>query len=538
MATPPAFDGALLLAWARAASAELDARRVEINKLNVFPVPDADTGSNMAHTMAAAVAEVDGLGAGAGAQQIAEVLAVGAVKGARGNSGVVLSQVMRGVAQSVTEDTPGATVIADALRAAVKFVDRAIADPVEGTVITVLRAASVAAADAAAPQSRQGGQGRQDEEGGDGAQPDMLAVAEAAAEAARVALAHTPSQLEALREADVVDAGGTGLVVLLESLVGVLSGGVGGDAAGRAASASVAPFGGEGHGAPGYLEVLFMFEGDLDALEGELRGLGDSLVIARLGAGAGKVHIHSRRAGEVIELAFRLGAVSDLRLEVLPPQPATRAPERLILALTPPGSLAELYREAGALTVHPGHDAVSDILSTVRRSGAHEVLLLPNGLLSQRELGAVEKAARAFEQAVTILPTVRLVSGIAALTIHDPDQPLATAAFAMSEAAGEMRTAVAHRAPRAGLLLGGAVAKGDVVVTTHGQLVLVAEDAAAAIERTCRQFLERGGEQILILFDPDEVEAEALEEIGQRLGVETLAYAADGLGAIAEIGVE
>lgn len=535
MATPPAFDGALLLAWARAACAELDARRVEINKLNVFPVPDADTGSNMAHTMAAAVAEVDGLGAGAGAQQIAEALAVGAVKGARGNSGVVLSQVMRGVAQSVTEDTPGATVIADALRAAVKFVDRAIADPVEGTVITVLRAASVAAADAAAPKGRQG---KQDEEGGDGAQPDMLAVAEAAAEAARVALAHTPSQLEALREADVVDAGGTGLVVLLESLVGVLSGGVGRDAAGRAASASNAPFGGEGHGAPGYLEVLFMFEGDLDALEGELRGLGDSLVIARLGAGAGKVHIHSRRAGEVIELAFQLGAVSDLRLEVLPPQPATRAPERLILALTPPGSLAELYREAGALTVHPGHDAVSDILSAVRRSGAHEVLLLPNGLLSQRELGAVEKAARAFEQAVTILPTVRLVSGIAALTIHDPDQPLATAAFAMSEAAGEMRTAVAHRAPRAGLLLGGAVAKGDVVVTTHGQLVLVAEDAAAAIERTCRQFLKRGGEQVLILFDPDEVEAEALKEIGQRLGVETLAYAADGLGAIAEIGVE
>ena len=146
MATPPAFDGALLLAWARAASAELDARRVEINMLNVFPVPDADTGSNMAHTMAAAVAEADRLPAGAGAQQIAEALAVGAVKGARGNSGVVLSQVMRGVAQSVTEDTPGATVIADALRAAVKFVDRAIADPVEGTVITVLRAAGAAAA--------------------------------------------------------------------------------------------------------------------------------------------------------------------------------------------------------------------------------------------------------------------------------------------------------------------------------------------------------------------------------------------------------
>lgn len=518
------------MAWARRASDELDRRRAEINTLNVFPVPDSDTGSNMAHTMAAAVQAADALPEGAPAQQTAEALAVGAVKGARGNSGVVLSQVMRGVAQSVADDVPAGRVIADALQAAVHFVDRAIADPVEGTVITVLRAASVAATEAAAAAE-------------DAGAPDIVEVTRAAEEAARTALANTPSQLEALRDAGVVDAGGTGLVVLIAALYDVLINRVPNPKQSEQAGETPASIPASAPAnisasAPANIEVLFIFSGDLDTLERELGTLGDSLIVARLGEREGKVHIHSTQAGAVIERAFSLGQVQELRLEVLPPEPTTKAPERIIVALTPPGSLARLYTEAGAVAVSPGEDVVSEILTTIRRSGASEVLLLPNGLLNQRGLGAVEKAARAFEQTVTILPTVRLVSGFAALSMHDPAQPLATAAFAMSEAAGGMRTAVAHRAPRAGLLQGGAVSKGDVVVSARGQTVLVAEDAAVAVERTCRRFLERGGEQVSILFDPQEVDGDAFAAIGERLGVETLLYPADSLGALAEIGVE
>lgn len=528
MAPAPAFDGPRLLAWARRAADELNRRRVEINELNVFPVPDADTGSNMAHTMASAVAEADDLAFDAPIEQVASALAIGAVKGARGNSGVVLSQVIRGLAQSMHADTPGGLVIADALAAAVTFVDRAIADPVEGTVITVLRAASVAATQAVA-------------EAEDPTHPTIEEVAAAATEAARTALANTPSQLEVLREAGVVDAGGTGLVVLLEALTEEV------DAETRPApEGQLAPNLGEPaperHGADGNIEVMFMFDGDLDALERTLAPLGDSLVVARIGDGTGKVHIHSTAAGQVIEQAYGAGAVSDLRLEILPPEPMTHAPERLIVAVTPPGSLTALYEEFGAATVAPGADVVADILATIRRSGASEVLLLPNGLLDGRNLAAVEKAAGAFEQTVTLLPTVRLVSGIAALTVHDPAQPLATAAFTMSEAAGEMRTAVAHRAPRAGLIQGGAVAKGDVVVTSHGETVCIDEDALRAVEGTCARFLEHGGEQVTILYDPQEPGAEEANEVlgqlAERLGVEVMAYPADGLGAIAEIGVE
>lgn len=526
MAASPLLDGTRLLAWARHAADELDRRRVEINALNVFPVPDADTGSNMAHTMAAAVEEAEALGPGAGAEEVAEALAVGAVRGARGNSGVVLSQVMRGVAQSIAEDASEGVIVAEALGSAVGFVDRAIADPVEGTVVTVLRAAAAEAREVV-------------EEADDPAALSLTDVAVPATDAARVALARTPSQLPALREAGVVDAGGAGLVVLLETLVGETAPAALGPA-GEAAPKDV-----DTHGLGGdvALEVLFSFEGDLDALETALAPLGDSLIVARLNETAGRVHIHSHEAGRVVEAAYAAGAVSELRLEALPPAtaapaPATAAPRRLIIAVTPPGSLTTLYAESGAVTVAPGPEVISDMLAAIKHSQSDEIIVLPNGLLSSDNLAAVEKATRAMEQTITLLPTVRLVSGIAALSVYDETQPLATAAFTMSEAAGEMRTAVAVRAEKGALTQGGAVGKGDVVVTARGETLLIADRPADAVERACRRLLEHGGEQVTILFDSAELSAAELEELASALRVEVMVYPADGLEACAEIGVE
>lgn len=557
MVTPPGFDGSRLRSWAQRAATELDRRRVEINELNVFPVPDADTGSNMAHTMLAAVTATEDLPADASASQVAEALAQGAIRGARGNSGVVLSQVIRGLAQAMVDETAGGVVVADSLAAAVRFADRAIADPVEGTVITVLRAAAVAAEEAVA----------QDVSGA----PQINAVAQAATDAARTALANTPSQLAALREAGVVDAGGTGLVILLEALVDEVAdpattnsphsaatrapstpahdaqAGAGPGAGGALPPAAdvllgMHDDGGEGgvekHGAPAHLEVMFYFAGDLDTLETQLSALGDSLIIARATDTEATVHIHSTRAGAVIEAAFAAGAVSDLRLEVLPAEPVTDTPGRTIIAVTPPGSLTELYTQAGATTVAPGEDVVAGILAAIRRSGAQEVILLPNGLLDSRNLAAVEKATRAFEQSITLLPTVRLVSGIAALTVHDAAQPLATAAFTMSEAAGEMRTAVAYRASKAGLIQGGPVGKGDIIVTAHRETVLIAETPEEALIGACTRLLAHGGEQVTVLYDPLVITAEHLASLDDALSVDVVVYPADGLGAVAEIGVE
>ena len=510
MSASPLSDGARLLAWARRASGELERKRAEINELNVFPVPDGDTGSNMAHTMAAAVEAAAELPDGAGLTEVAEALAVGAVRGARGNSGVVLSQTLRGFAQAASYGATEGEMLAVALTNAVGFVDRAIAEPVEGTIITVLRAA----ADAARPN----------------AHLPLVDVAAAATAGAQDALRLTQSQLPALREAGVVDAGGAGLVAVLGTLTA--------EEEGEGSPEDVDRQTSETHGTQGELEVMFSFRGDLDALKDELAGLGDSLIVAPLNDSEATVHIHSRNAGKVIETAFSAGEVSDLRLEVLTSAVPAGAPERLIIAVTPPGSVTSLYAASGAVTVVPGPNVAADMLDAITRSGSNEVIVLPNGQLSNSELAAVENAARAVEQSITILPTVRLVSGIAALSVHDPAQPLATAAFTMSEAAGEMRTALAFRAEKGALTLGGAVAKGDVVVTSRGEHLLIADEPMEAVERACRRLLEHGGEQVSVLFDPSELRADALEELAGKLGVDVMVYPADGLQACAEIGVE
>lgn len=510
MSASPLSDGARLLAWARRASGELERKRAEINELNVFPVPDGDTGSNMAHTMAAAVEAAAELPDGAGLTEVAEAMAVGAVRGARGNSGVVLSQILRGFAQAASYGATEGEMLAVALTNAVGFVDRAIAEPVEGTIITVLRAA----ADAARPN----------------AHLPLVDVAAAATAGAQDALRLTQTQLPALHEAGVVDAGGAGLVAVLGTLTA--------EEEGEGEPEGVDRQMPETHGTQGELEVMFSFRGDLDALKGELAGLGDSLIVAPLNDSEATVHIHSRNAGKVIETAFSAGEVSDLRLEVLTSAVPAGAPERLIIAVTPPGSVTSLYAASGAATVVPGPNVAADMLDAITRSGSNEVIVLPNGQLSSSELAAVENAARAVEQSITILPTVRLVSGIAALSVHDPAQPLATAAFTMSEAAGEMRTALAFRAEKGALTLGGAVAKGDVVVTSRGEHLLIADEPMEAVERACRRLLEHGGEQVSVLFDPSELRADALEELAGKLGVDVMVYPADGLQACAEIGVE
>ena len=271
------LSAAGVLGWASRAVAELSARRAEINALNVFPVPDADTGSNMTHTMEAALNEARKLDPDATVVRITEALAVGSVRGARGNSGVVLSQVLRAIAQAAADGVIDGHTIQKSLSIARSLVDRAITDPVEGTVVTVLRASAIAAEQAA-------------EEG----YVSLGDVVNHAVWAARTALARTPSQLEVLREAGVVDAGGQGLVILLESLQQQITGApspAGGLDAGtqtgtRSPEGESRPItiDHDSHGRVGDLEVMFYLTcaqaEDFDGLQQEIAGLGDSLLIA------------------------------------------------------------------------------------------------------------------------------------------------------------------------------------------------------------------------------------------------------------------
>ncbi|MDO5077969.1 DAK2 domain-containing protein [Corynebacterium sp.] len=470
MAHLTSLDGKALLRWAERATHELVARRSEINALNVFPVPDSDTGSNMAHTMEAALTQArDVTGS---ARDVANALAAGAVRGARGNSGVVLSQVLRGIAHASEEEITGVHVQA-ALRAAVALVDRAIHDPVEGTVITVLRAAATAAA--AAHSTELGEVGRQ------------------ALTAAQTALANTPSQLEVLREAGVVDAGGQGFLVLLEALVAEVEGSpdVRVELVGEAAKSV-------------YLEVMFHLTcstpAQLEHVSGRLRSFGDSLMVAREHETAAMIHIHTRQAGPLIEYVFGVGAVRGLHLETLP-DAKVDVPERAVIVVAPAGPLSDLYRQAGARVINPGSEVLYDLIAIAHDCG--EFILVPNGFMSRRELVSAERAALAAERTIMIVPTAGLMNGIAAVAVHDPQQPIAVDAYAMAEAAREVRTRTL--------------------------------DDPSQLSGAVSEMLAGGGELVTILAAAP-VDGDGLRE--RHPEVEFDFYAADGMDHVIEIGVE
>ena len=433
--------------WATRAVGELAHRRDEINALNVFPVPDSDTGSNMAHTMEAAVAELDNGG------DVADSLALGAVRGARGNSGMVLSQVLRGVAESTVDSVIDGDVFARSLQQAVELVDRAIAQPVEGTVITVLKAAAEAADNAEAQSGA-----------------TLHSIVSAAITAAETALERTPSQLPALREAGVVDAGGAGLVILLESLLAEIEG-----STGHTGLPEPEP--------ETELEVVFFFDGDLDTLQVAIEPLGDSLVIARATEDSANVHIHSRQAGKVIEIAFGIGKVSNLHLEVLPAhtESASEAPiARRVFAAAPAGSISDLLASAGVSVVSPDDPIAAE----------EEDIVLATGLSSETSAGRV-------------VPAQSLAAALAAISVYEPDNPDTGAVVAaMRDAAKSMRVAYPS------------------------------QETPQSIIATCRDLLAEGGEQVTVLsaLDLDQ------EDLAQQLRVDVMALKVPDIAT--EIGVE
>ena len=303
--TRRAGDGIGLLAAFHAAVDNLADHVDEVNALNVFPVPDGDTGSNMLATVRAALAEADGV-AGQAADRVAAAISFGALMGARGNSGVIASQIFRGMAEGLgsRERFDGAD-LARSLTQGTATAYKAVAKPVEGTILTVIREASAAAVVVA--------------EGGG----DLESVLIAAVQAAEEAVAKTPTMLPILREAGVVDAGGQGLLRLLQGALNYIVAHNPAEAAGGhrvampgRAVALAAPID-EGFG----YETMFLLQTqdkplDIDRLRGELERIGDSVLVAGDGR-AVKVHIHNDRPDQVIALGLSMGSITRITVENL-----------------------------------------------------------------------------------------------------------------------------------------------------------------------------------------------------------------------------
>ncbi|HEX8002200.1 MAG TPA: DAK2 domain-containing protein [Mycobacteriales bacterium] len=499
------LDAAAVRRWLSAAHRALVAHQREIDDLNVYPVPDGDTGTNLVLTMASVSSALDGTAADLGATLSAA--ARGALLGARGNSGVILSQLLRGIADAAGAGSAGD--VRKALRRATELAYAAVAAPVEGTILSVARAAADAA----------------DAADGD----DLGAVVRAACEAAAEALRRTPSQLPALAAAGVVDAGGRGLCVVLDALRSVVTGEEVETepeplvARPRGALAVARESGSEEYA----YEVQYLLDApSVDALRERLAALGDSLVVVG-GEGLWNVHVHVNDVGAAVEAGIEAGRpyrISVTRFadqiaaaEAAPREAAPREVSgRAVVAVVQGAGLADLYEAAGATVVTGGPSACPStgmLLDAVLATHAAEVVLLPNDANVFGPANAAAEEARAVGRDVHVVPTRSPVQGLAALAVADAGRPFADDAIAMSAAASATRWAEVTTAVRDAQTSVGACRAGDVLGLVLGDVAVIGSDVADVGRDVLTRMLAGGGELVTIVTgDGAETLGDALAE--------------------------
>ncbi len=492
--------------------------REEIDALNVYPVPDGDTGTNMYLTVVAARDAVREAQAepGAARDAVLAALARGALLGARGNSGVILSEMLGASVRRIAAATPqevNAEVIADALRQASAASYTAVGEPVEGTMLTVLRAAAEAAAvQAAKPGARSS---------------DVLTEAAAAA---REALGHTPEQLEVLAQAGVVDAGGRGLSVILDAAETVLTG--------RRPIPVTAPLGSHaipvphvaaaGAGAdlcedgPAY-EVMYLLDTPDDVAPGlraRLGELGDSVVVVG-GDGLWNVHVHTDDVGAAIEAGLGLGRPHRIRVTHFAEQIARQdaqqeAPAlpalagRQVVAVAAGPGLAALFEEAGAVVVHGGpgrRPSTGELLEAITGCGAREVVVLPNDEPTVRAALAAASTAEADHGGrglrVAVIPTHAQVQGLAALAVHEPGRGFDQDVTEMTATARHVRHGAVTIAARQAMTMAGPCEPGDALGVIAGDFAVVGDELGGVALVVLDRLLAAGGELVTLVGGVD-----------------------------------
>jgi DAK2 domain fusion protein YloV len=574
---PQTLDALAVRTWCGLALEALGRAREEIDAINVYPVADGDTGTNLYLTVESAAAAVEAVfagyeavagpseavaghhaaSAGAGLPTVADAvraMAHGALLGARGNSGTILAQLLRGMAQVLAADSETAHTDGQGLRLALRqaadSARQAVAHPVEGTVLTV----ASAAADAVT-----------------GAEGDCGTVARAAYEGARAALAATPGQLAVLERAGVVDAGGRGLVAVLAALVETFTGEAPGalmvpvevharvvESVTDVADAhpEVCADGPPEEEGPAF-EVIYLLEAE-DAAVARLRDrldvLGDSLVVVG-GDGLWNVHVHVDDAGAAVEAGVEAGrpyririthfGLGDVHTAGAAGRPPRERAQRAVVAVVPGEGLAGLYTEAGATTVlaRPGEPPASgELVEAVRRAHAREVVLLPNDADLRHTAAAAAEQARAEGVRVALIPTRSAVQGIAALAVHEPERRFDEDVVAMTSAAGATRYAEVAVAERQSWTMAGICQAGDVLGLIDGDVAVIGSDITGTAETVLDRMLAAGGEMVtLVLGDeaPDAIAAHLESRVRESyLAVDTVVYRGGRQGALLLIGVE
>ena len=484
-----------------------------LNAVNVFPVPDGDTGTNMHLTLRAGVDEL-ARATGDDVSTAAAALAHGAMMGARGNSGVILSQVLRGFAAALDgrREADG-LALARAFTAAQKAAYAALSEPVEGTILTVARAAAEALA-SGPPRSADEALSR-------------------AVDAAKEAVERTPELLPVLKEAGVVDAGGLGLAIVLEGLLRSLRGepldvdlapGVAIEPGWRSDAASLHE---EREGESGYC-TEFLLSGhklDQDAVRERMASLGTSLLVVG-GEDLLRVHLHTLRPDDALAYGRTLGQLSQVKVDNLeaqirqfvsqtPSEPVAASFDIVVVAAG--AGIEEAFRSVGITHLVPGgqtmNPSAGEILHAIEACPSDTVVVLPN---NKNIVASAKQAAEESRKRVEVVPSRSIPQGIAAVLALNSDQPFEANIEAMERALSSVRWAEVTRAVRATTLEGRRIEMGQAIGIVEGKLRVVADDIDSAVE-ACLAEIVSPEASLLTLYAGEDVRDEDAQALAAAL---------------------
>ncbi|HQQ39870.1 MAG TPA: DAK2 domain-containing protein [Clostridia bacterium] len=458
------IGGAQLRDMIIAGAVLLEKNKAAIDALNVFPVPDGDTGTNMSMTMQSAVREIRALPEDANATQVADALSMGALKGARGNSGVILSQLFRGFSRAFKGAAiVDAELLSHALTMGSEAAYKAVMKPKEGTILTVSRVI----AESVEEHQQQGA--------------NVYRLMDVILEVGERALAETPKQLPVLKEAGVVDSGGKGLLTIYRGFKLSLDGE---EVESYEELVSDKPaeirnedsFSGENI-VYGYCTEFFIIhlgpetnDAEIESFRNHLERLGDSVVVAS-DAGMIKVHVHSNSPGKVLQMALRLGELEHLKIENMREQNRQLMEERKrnekefgLLAVSSGEGIDELFRAlavdaliSGGQTMNPSIDTIA---SAINKINARKVFVLPN---NSNIILAAQQASELTEKGVVLIPTKTIPQGIAACMAYSKDASVEENEAAMKGAIGDVVSGAVTYAVRDTTIEGTKIKKGDII---------------------------------------------------------------------------
>jgi DAK2 domain fusion protein YloV len=507
-------DGRGLKRLIRAGLGWLERHQAVINALNVYPVPDGDTGTNMLLTMQSAYREIqDSPEEEVGI--IAQKVAHGALMGARGNSGVILSQIFRGFARALEGVRAFSTVqFASALREAAATAYKGVIKPVEGTILTVAREAADASVTAAASTE------------------DLTYVLEHVVHEARESVTRTPTLLPVLAEAGVVDAGGQGLFVILEGMLRYSKGERVAFDSQLATAVDLHPLHLDSEEGYGY-DVQFIIHGEglnVEEIRGAIATMGECALVVG-DSRAIKVHVHSPEPGTPLNYGASLGSLSrvivenmqeqyqdfilsKVQLPVVPPKPLSGVGT---VVVAPGQGLMSVFESLGASVVVSGgqtmNPSTEDLLSAVESTPSDDVIILPN---NKNIVLAAEQAKALSGKNVEVVPTITVPQGIAALLALNYQADLATNTRVMAEAAGTIHTADITTAIRSVQINGMDVREGEVIGLVNGKLQVKGDSPSEVVMAALAQ-MNAADYEIVTIYYGESIRADEADQLAGQI---------------------